>query len=1215
LKGYALTSANDDSERDPRDWRLLGSQNAGETWEVLDIRRNEKFGARFQRRVFSLTNQPAYSMYRLQIDSVRVPEGSGGAGANSVQLAEIEPLYAANDTSGNGSIVVTAQGENPPLETAEAAFDGDTTTKWLDFASEGNTNKSSWIQWQYVNGESLTVINSRWLREAWAQKSAPIRLQLEGVVVSLRPEADILGFLDETGFQLLKLAAPPGSIRPGDRVRIAGRLEIGNEMPEVLAPRLTKLGPGLSIPELHANEEFPPGQKFLLTTASGKATFVSGDSQFVNLQLSPENKSGYVTARIFCQDDEVRSVFRPGCSWRVQGVAQSVFNDRGGRVGGTIWVPDVKHVSLCIETDKEWLEQPEGKLADLRNSISIEPFLLRVRGVVISRSSGQNLVVGQDTNQLVVCPQEPTSFQAGSEVEAVGFVFNESGQRVMRLANVRPANQTAVSASQNADVLPGTDHPITQVTQIREWVKKLPGRSFPIKIRGIITYIDLGLGEFYLQDGENGIRVRGQLNAGLCPFLRQEGACVEMEGEATDDNVSSTAFTKILGAGRMPEAVRHSWDFLSSGKDDGRWIEVEGVVGSVEKQRLTLMLAGGQLNVWINELEQNIRDRLLGSLVRVRGVCAPILNQRNQRLGMRLLVTSGENIEIVKSAPRDPFDQPAVQIQAVMRTSLDDASLPVRMLKTAGVVTYKEPRLLFIQDGTDGLRVLLRQETDVMPGDLVEVAGLPEPDGFSPKLVQALARKLGRNNLPPAQPIDVWQDDSNNNGARPDAILMTIDALLLGQSSRESRKVLECQLEKTRQTFYAYLPPGNDTLPPVPEGSRVQIRGVFKARTDAIPDFGQLASSFDMYLNSPADIVVLQRPPWWTAQHAFWTILGLGSVLLLSLGWARLLRKQVQLRTSELREEVDEHKRTESKLEAEIVERKRMEKEIEKTHKELISVSRQAGMAEVATSVLHNVGNVLNSANVGVSVLAEQFRLSKVESISRVARLFKDHQSDLPDYLTRDPKGRLLPEYLNELGERLSDERNHFLGELATLTKHIDHIKEIVAMQQSYAKVMGVTEIVKPIDLAEDALRLNLAALERHGVKVSREYGQELPELIVEKHKALQILVNLIGNAKYACDEANQPDKHVVIRLTRTNDRVEISVIDNGVGIPSENLTRIFNHGFTTRKNGHGFGLHNGSLCAKEMGGELRAISGGPGQGAAFTLSLPFSQPRQAQQT
>jgi signal transduction histidine kinase len=160
-------------------------------------------------------------------------------------------------------------------------------------------------------------------------------------------------------------------------------------------------------------------------------------------------------------------------------------------------------------------------------------------------------------------------------------------------------------------------------------------------------------------------------------------------------------------------------------------------------------------------------------------------------------------------------------------------------------------------------------------------------------------------------------------------------------------------------------------------------------------------------------------------------------------------------------------------------------------------------------------------------------------------------------------------------------------------------------MQQSYAISGGYTEVLPLEEVIEDALRMNTAAFDRHGTGVAREFDPALPPMPVDRNKMLLILVNLIRNAKYACDEGGNADKRVTVR-TEFDGGVRISVIDNGVGIRPENLARLFEHGFTTRKNGHGFGLHSSALAAREMGGSLSVRSEGPGQGAVFTIELPL---------
>ena len=200
-----------------------------------------------------------------------------------------------------------------------------------------------------------------------------------------------------------------------------------------------------------------------------------------------------------------------------------------------------------------------------------------------------------------------------------------------------------------------------------------------------------------------------------------------------------------------------------------------------------------------------------------------------------------------------------------------------------------------------------------------------------------------------------------------------------------------------------------------------------------------------------------------------------------------------------------------------------------------------------------------------------------------------------------------MPELIIQVAEQLQKEQENTSRELEQLVKNVDHLKEIVAMQQSYARVAGVVEKVSLASLVEDAVQINSAALTRHGVKLIRQF-EDVPPLMVDKHKVLQILINLIRNAKYALDECTRDEKRLIITLAKTDgESVRVRVEDNGIGIPPENLTRIFSHGFTTRPNGHGFGLHLGALNAREMGGSLSAASEGTGRGATFTLILPLT--------
>ena len=283
---------------------------------------------------------------------------------------------------------------------------------------------------------------------------------------------------------------------------------------------------------------------------------------------------------------------------------------------------------------------------------------------------------------------------------------------------------------------------------------------------------------------------------------------------------------------------------------------------------------------------------------------------------------------------------------------------------------------------------------------------------------------------------------------------------------------------------------------------------------------------------------------------------------------------------------------------------KKAAQQMEQLNRQLRDASREAGMAEVATGVLHNVGNVLNSVNVSANLIVDQVRKSRTSSLAKAVDLMGQHQEDLGVFLTADPKGKQLPAFFEALSGQLTREQAALSKEVQSLQTNIEHIKQIVAMQQSYAKVSGALEHVAPWELVEDALRMSSAALARHQIEVAREF-EPVPPVLVDRHKVLQILVNLVGNAKQALDNRAE-GRHLTLRIARgEGSHVRLEVIDNGMGIAPENLTRIFNHGFTTKKTGHGFGLHSGANAAKELGGSLTAHSAGPGHGATFRLELP----------
>jgi PAS domain S-box-containing protein len=291
--------------------------------------------------------------------------------------------------------------------------------------------------------------------------------------------------------------------------------------------------------------------------------------------------------------------------------------------------------------------------------------------------------------------------------------------------------------------------------------------------------------------------------------------------------------------------------------------------------------------------------------------------------------------------------------------------------------------------------------------------------------------------------------------------------------------------------------------------------------------------------------------------------------------------------------------------------RKRAEAEKEELQRQLIDASREAGMAEIATGVLHNVGNVLNSVNVSTQLLADKLAMSRVPSLGKLVELIRTEQSRLGDFVTNDERGKRLPEFLDQLHRKLAEDEATLAAELKSLVSGIAHIKEIVRMQQDCAALPSVVvQPLRPADIMEEALRVNLVSMERHKVDIDRDFD-DIEALMLDKHKVLQILINLIGNAKQATchPQIEQRQIRLAVKLDRQSQRVRFEVTDNGVGMSSDILPKLFRHGFTTKKDGHGFGLHSAANAAREMQGDIQAHSDGPLKGSTFTLQLPAVLP------
>ncbi|MDH5700819.1 MAG: ATP-binding protein, partial [Nitrospirota bacterium] len=237
----------------------------------------------------------------------------------------------------------------------------------------------------------------------------------------------------------------------------------------------------------------------------------------------------------------------------------------------------------------------------------------------------------------------------------------------------------------------------------------------------------------------------------------------------------------------------------------------------------------------------------------------------------------------------------------------------------------------------------------------------------------------------------------------------------------------------------------------------------------------------------------------------------------------------------------------------------------------------------------------------------ELINQSSVILVHRIAELLKGHDENWEIFLTQDPKGKRIPPAIMKLGSHLIEEQQTVLKELEGLVRNIDHVKQIIISHQTMAKSRGMRESLSVVELLDQAVELSFQPGDAKWIRIQRDY-QAVPAVVTDRHQLLQILVNLLRNAKQAMQLQGGVDHLLTIRVKgRTDDElsVVITIRDTGMGIAPEHLARMFTRGFTTKHDGNGIGLHSSMVTIHRMGGLLQAHSEGVGAGATLTLILP----------
>ncbi len=1023
-----------------------------------------------------------------------------------------------------------------------------------------------------------------------ATNGPPVKVRV--TVTYMDPDWRMMFVQDDSGSAFVSRSAPAGdaswNLQPGQVVEIEGVTIQGVIQHNIKEQKLNALGPGpLPQPWLLGDEQaFKSAPDSRLVRVTGVITEVkTADRKLdLNLQVGPDRSFRLLVA----QGSPVNAATLRGALVEATGVLGSDMDATGKPTGrNDIWIYDLAGVQTTSTL-------PVTPVAGLKWSArpARQP-MWRVQGSVVGQSPGQYLLVQDESGKLRVNSHATEAFRMGSPVEVFGYLDGSGGNLVMNGTTVIAPNlPLPVPGTGATNAIPlAADRSLPELRRIAQ-IRSLPageaGRGYPVHVRGVITYADAGNANLFVQDSSGGVFVdstRKQFEA-----FPEAGQLVEITGFTGPGDfapVIEAEHWKGFGEATLPKPQSATIPVLMTGAEDSQWIALNGMVRSqtVGDNITHLTLAAGDSIIVVtvpNASQQPAPRSYVDAWVEVRGVCATVFDAHRRLQGIDLDVPNWNQVLTWDVGAEDPFGLVVRPLNQLLEFHAGSEGL--HRAHVRGIVSLtRADGSFYLQDGTGGILVQPQAGTKAAQvGQTLEVVGFPSIVNKWPVLQEASFRvAVETTTLKPA----VVRPEGLLNQALH-GTLVRFPARIIGQINEAKEVVFELQAGPWVATAILEKDQTGE-IPGSPEtGSKVELTGVYQAHLDDNLNI----QSFQLWLRSLADVRVLAAPSWWTTRRVIWSVVILGMAFTLVLAWVTLLRVKVNARTRELR--------------AEIEERKRMEAQVANTHKELLIASRGAGMAEVASNVLHNVGNVLNSVNVSASLVVDRARKSQVSELGKVLAWLDQQAADPASFLAAPGKAAELRSYLQLLHKQLLQEQQATIAELKSLHKNIEHIKEIVAMQQSYAKISGVTETVNVRELVEDALRLNAGSLQRHQIQLLREY-QEVPPMTVEKHKVLQILVNLIRNAEHACSDAGRPDKQIRLRIAPTDQGVAMAVVDNGIGIPAENLTRIFSHGFTTRKGGHGFGLHGGALTARELGGSLTAHSEGPGTGATFVLELP----------
>jgi len=629
----------------------------------------------------------------------------------------------------------------------------------------------------------------------------------------------------------------------------------------------------------------------LWAVTSGRVTFLAAQKDGIEMELTAQDSFMHVK---ICSDLNEIPDYLMGCQIRVRGVCINTSSLGGYRIADALVVPGWEDVQVWEVPSATWTAGKPQQIEDCQRG---EPnkCVVRLRGVIANSQPGGDPVLRDATGRLPLQLLNSPSVISTNEVDCMGIWDSTSGPRILKKVIWRRVPE----ASRATNDLPL----LTTAAQVQQLKTAEARRGYPVRIRGVVTWVSENRDCIVLQDSTRGVFV------GLHPNWIWDapivGEKMEINGKVAAGEFTPFVFlndVKRLGMGLLPSPIYPTWDQLIGGSMDSQYVEIRGLVTTIHGNQMGLLLPGGETTLEFRPAKV-LPSSYLNSVVRIRGVTFAKWDPSNYQVIPANPVWFDDAAICVEVPPvSDSFEAEKMQTSQLMQYDVQRDTF--QRVKVSAQYLGAHGGTFFLTDNGFGLRAALTQPAHFEPGDIIEVAGLVELGGPSPKLRQAVARKTGHKPLP--APVELVFTSTNNAGK--DSSLVWTEGILTGRQLSDGEEALEIQIGLKHFITRVPVLHGRGGLWPI--GSRLKLTGVFSDQgNDRAAN--QEASSFELLLNSPSDVELLARPSWWTLDRLLIMLGVLTAVLALAFFWISQLRREVDRRSVQLKKEIHERQRAE----------------------------------------------------------------------------------------------------------------------------------------------------------------------------------------------------------------------------------------------------------------------------------------------------------------